>query len=278
MTENIMKITDCYFTGSISGTSQYTASGIANVNIYQTYSQGVKTYYSPAEIRNCYAAGSYQVESGKLYAIANTVGYYNKSQAISTPESSFGNNYYLENADALDTTGAASCTEAALKAADMPAALGKAYAADTKSINGGFPVLSWQNSTAGETERVEAPIFTFTGGGLSWDITVSISCATEGAKIYFTVGGAVPSAENGTLYTEPFTLLADEVRAIAVLDGMQPSLVNSASVTSAMTPTASPASGTFSEATDITLSSATQDATIYYTTDGSAVVTGGWQL
>ena len=275
MTENIMKITDCYFTGSISGTSQYTASGIANVNIYQTYSQGVKTYYSPAEIRNCYAAGSYQVESGKLYAIANTVGYYNKSQAISTPESSFGNNYYLENADALDTTGAASCTEAALKAADMPAALGKAYAADTKSINGGFPVLSWQNSTAGETERVEAPIFTFTGGGLSWDITVSISCATEGAKIYFTVGGAVPSAENGTLYTEPFTLLADEVRAIAVLDGMQPSLVNSASVTSAMTPTASPASGTFSEATDITLSSATQDATIYYTTDGSAVVTGG---
>ena len=274
-TENIMKITDCYFTGSISGTSQYTASGIANVNICQTYSQGAYIYYSPAEIRNCYAAGSYQVESGKLYAIANTVGYYDKSQALSTPESSFGNNYYLENADALDTTGAASRTEAELKAADMPAALGEAYAADTKSINGGFPVLAWQNSTAGETKRVEAPIFTFTGGGLNWDITVSISCATEGAKIYFTVGGAVPSVENGTLYTEPFTLLADEVRAIAVLDGMQPSLVNGASVTSAMTPTASPATGTYTEATDITLSSATKNATIYYTTDGSAVVTGG---
>ena len=275
MIENIMAITDCYFTGSISGTSQYTASGIANVNIYQTYSQGAYTYYSPAEIRNCYAAGSYQVESGKLYAIANTVGYYDQSQAISTPENSFGNNYYLENADALDTTGAASRTDAELKAADMPAALGKAYAADTKSINGGFPVLAWQNSTAGETERVAAPIFTFTGGGLSWDITVSITSATPGAKIYFTVGGAVPSVENGTLYTEPFTLLADEVRAIAVLDGMQPSLVNGASVTSAMTPTASPATGTYTEATDITLSSATKNATIYYTTDGSAVVTGG---
>ena len=275
MDENIMKITDCYFTGSISGTSQYTASGIANVRAYSTYSQGVYTYYSPAEIRNCYAAGSYQVESGKLYAIANTIGNYDQSQTILTPESSFGNNYYLENADALDTTGAASRTEAELKAADMPAALGEAYAADTKSINGGFPVLAWQNSTAGETERVEAPIFTFTGGGLSWDITVSISCATEGAKIYFTVGGAVPSVENGTLYTEPFTLLADEVRAIAVLDGMQPSLVNGASVTSAMTPTASPATGTYTEATDITLSSATKNATIYYTTDGSAVVTGG---
>ena len=65
------------------------------------------------------------------------------------------------------------------------------------------------------------------------------------------------------------------MRAIAVLDGMQPSLVNGASVTSAMTPTASPATGTYSEATDITLSSATKNATIYYTTDGSAVVTGG---
>ena len=126
MTENIMKITDCYFTGSISGTSQHTASGIANVSAYSTYSMGVYTYYSPAEIRNCYAAGSYQVESGKLYAIANTVGNYDQSQTIATPENSFGNNYYLENADALDTTGAASRTEAELKAADMPATLGEA--------------------------------------------------------------------------------------------------------------------------------------------------------
>lgn len=55
---------------------------------------------------------------------------------------------------------------------------------------------------------------------------------------------------------------------------MQLSLVNSTSVTTAMAPTATPAARTLTVAADITLATATKGAKIYYTTDGSAVVTG----
>ena len=174
---------------------------------------------------------------------------------------------------ALIVLGASALTVAVLKAAEMPITLGSAYDTDSKSINGGYPVLLWQNSKEGAAERTEAPLFTLTGGGLTGKITVAISCTTENATILYTTDGSVPTVGHGTVYTAPFTL-EDTVRAVAWANGMQLSLVNSTSVTTAMAPTATPAARTLTEAADITLATATKGATIYYTTDGSAVVTG----
>lgn len=46
---------------------------------------------------------------------------------------------------------------------------------------------------------------------------VAISCATDGAEIYYTIDGSTPQRENGTKYTAPFTI-ADTatVKAVAV--------------------------------------------------------------
>lgn len=273
---NALKITDCYFNGSITNKADFPVYGIAPGRVYtdSKYIDGtvVTKRYSTLQIQNCYAAGTYTLNGGKLYAITNAVD--NNSKPADTDlETSFINNHYLANDAALNDFGATAHTEAEFKAAKMPITLGSAYDTDSKSINGGYPVLLWQNSKEGAAERTEAPLFTLTGGGLTGKITVAISCATENATILYTTDGSVPTVGHGTVYTAPFTL-EDTVRAVAWANGMQLSLVNSTSVTTAMAPTATPAARTLTEAADITLATATKGATIYYTTDGSAVVTG----
>lgn len=273
---NALKITDCYFNGSITNKAAFPVYGIAPGRVYtdSKYIDGavVTKRYSTLQIQNCYAAGTYTLNGGKLYAITNAVD--NNSKPADTDlETSFINNHYLANDAALNDFGATAHTEAEFKAAEMPITLGSAYDTDSKSINGGYPVLLWQNSKEGAAERTEAPLFTLTGGGLTGKITVAISCATENATILYTTDGSVPTVGHGTVYTAPFTL-EGTVRAVAWANGMQLSLVNSTSVTTAMAPTATPAARTLTEAADITLATATKGATIYYTTDGSAVVTG----
>lgn len=49
-------------------------------------------------------------------------------------------------------------------------------------------------------------------------VEVTISCATEGAVIYYTLDGSTPDKENGTLYTETFTLSESAmVKAVSYL-------------------------------------------------------------
>ena len=77
------------------------------------------------------------------------------------------------------------------------------------SITGGEEVLTVAN-----------PVITPNGGVIAADATIEISCATEGAEIYYTLDGTVPSATEGNLYTAPFTLTEScTVSAIAILDG-----------------------------------------------------------
>lgn len=81
-------------------------------------------------------------------------------------------------------------------------------------------------------ETVDTPVISPAGGEYTGTATVSITCATDGATIYYTVDGTAPSASNGTAYAGAFTL--DEVgtytvKAIAVKDGCTDSEVVSAS-------------------------------------------------
>ena len=54
--------------------------------------------------------------------------------------------------------------------------------------------------------------------------TVSISCSTRNAVIYYTTDGSDPSSSNGSSYTEPFAISSTVyVRAIAVRSGLEDS-------------------------------------------------------
>ncbi|MBQ1722662.1 MAG: chitobiase/beta-hexosaminidase C-terminal domain-containing protein, partial [Muribaculaceae bacterium] len=77
----------------------------------------------------------------------------------------------------------------------------------------------------GQTITVATPVFSPNGGEFLHATTVTISCATTGAIIYYTTDGSTPTATHGTRYTGPITI--DEtttLSAIAIKDGVSSTL------------------------------------------------------
>ena len=69
------------------------------------------------------------------------------------------------------------------------------------------------------------PIFTPAGGEYSKAKKVTIACETEGASIYYTLDGTIPTAKS-TLYTEPIAISeTTTVKAIAILEGQKSRVV-----------------------------------------------------
>ena len=128
-----------------------------------------------------------------------------------------------------------------------------------------------------DDNSVKAPVITPEGGTFltseTPSVTVSISCGTDGATIYYTTDGTEPSATNGTAYTESFTVnTTTTVKAVAVKDGESSSVVSQTyNFTDVLIDPVvfSPIEGTYSGAQTLEMFSVNQNAKIYYTTDGS---------
>lgn len=136
-------------------------------------------------------------------------------------------------------------------------------------ITNSLSLLSYKKA---EIPQVAAPTFTNTYKNQNTD--VAITCATKGAKIYYTIDGTTPS-EASTLYTEPINITTTEtiISAIAVADGYNVSNVALDTVniyTTAAQPTIQV------EKQDgksiVTLSTSEADAKIYYNITGSNLV------
>ena len=121
-------------------------------------------------------------------------------------------------------------------------------------------------------ETVATPEFSVESGAVDSGTSVTISCATDGAKIYYTTDGTEPTASS-TAYTEAISVTPPmTLKAIAVKSGMNDSAVASVSYTikeTVSTPEFSVESGAVDSGTKVTISCATEGAKIYYTTDGS---------
>ena len=121
-------------------------------------------------------------------------------------------------------------------------------------------------------ETVATPAFSVASGAVDSGTSVTISCATDGAEIYYTTDGTEPTAES-TEYTAAISITeAVTLKAIAVKDGMNDSAVASVSYTikgTVATPAFSVASGAVNSGTEVTITCSTEGAKIYYTTDGS---------
>ena len=127
---------------------------------------------------------------------------------------------------------------------------------------------------------VALPMFSLAEGTYPDTQTVSITDATAGATIYYTLNGTTPTTAS-TKYTGPITVSTTEtIEAIAVLTGDANSPVATATYIiqepTVATPVISPAGGPTSIYTTpqtVTIADATAGATIYYTTDGTVPTT-----
>ena len=127
--------------------------------------------------------------------------------------------------------------------------------------------------------RVEKPVASIMSGQIPYGTKLSLSSETAGAKIYYTLNGGTPDT-GSSLYTGELTLTSDaKIQAIAVKAGMSSSEVSVFEYTvvkqQVAAPTVSPVPGTVKNGTEITLSTATAGADIYYTLDGKDPLTVG---
>ena len=134
-------------------------------------------------------------------------------------------------------------------------------------------VCGYEDTVIDEGSKIVAtPVFSVESGAVDSGTEVTITCSTEGAKIYYTTDGTEPTASS-TEYTAAISVTeAVTLKAIAVKSGMNDSAVASASYTikgTIATPTFSVESGAVDSGTSVTISCATEGAKIYYTTDGS---------
>lgn len=89
--------------------------------------------------------------------------------------------------------------------------------------------ITWTEYSGSTMEQAEKPVISPEAGQITADTEISISCATNGASIYYTTDGTNPAADNGTLYTTPFTVdNTCTVKAIAVAEGYSNSSIASA--------------------------------------------------
>ena len=107
---------------------------------------------------------------------------------------------------------------------------------------------------------------------ISFDYTtsmVSITCTTAGSTIHYTTNGSDPT-DSSTEYSTPFSITSPTtVKAIATHATKDPSSVAELAISQVATPTIQD-----NGSNAISITSATPDATIYYTTDGSTPTTG----
>ena len=126
--------------------------------------------------------------------------------------------------------------------------------------------------------RVAAPVANVLSGIYSQPLNISLSSATEGATIYFTTDGSDPKTSSTR---EIFsTLLNINVNTTIKAYATKPGMTDSDVVNFAYTinlplplqvdvPTASPLPGVFTLTIKVNLSTTTEGASIFYTTDGS---------
>lgn len=118
---------------------------------------------------------------------------------------------------------------------------------------------------------VAAPVFSPVAGTYTEPKSVTITCATEGSTIYYTLDGSTPD-NNSTQYNGAITVsVTTTIKAIAY-NGEDHSNVATAAyvieLPTVATPTFDPVAGTYAGAQTVTIACATEGATIYYTLDG----------
>ncbi len=211
---------------------------------------------------------TFQVAATPVFSV--TAGSYSSSQTVAISDSTQGATIYYTTDGTTPTTNSTVCAGPITVSSSETI---KAIAAATGYAISGVVTASYTINIP----VAAAPTFSPAAGTYSVTQTVTISDATAGATIHYTLDGSTPTT-NSTVYAGPITVSSSEtIKAIAAATGYTISGVAIASYTISIpvtaAPTFSPVAGTYSSTQTVTISDATAGATIHYTLDGTTPTT-----
>lgn len=204
------------------------------------------------------------------------------SEIVTAYNSQFGNISYNISADGLTTSdqlqayrGKAQNGANFSSADDIQVGDEVVVFGNLKKYNSTYE-FEQDNQLVSLVRKVAKPTFTPEAGAVAAGTNVVIETVTEGATIYYTTDGTEPTTSS-SVYSSPITVnVAMTIKALAVKDGYPNSDVAIAAYTiaePAATPTFSVAAGAYTSIQYVVLATATDGATIYYTTDDSEPTT-----
>jgi hypothetical protein len=198
---------------------------------------------------------------------------YNSGQMVTLTSNTSGAAIYYTTDGTTPTTSSAKYSEAIAVSGNTIITI-QAIAVKSgmkkSSVSSGTYTISYATCAA--------PVFDLAGGTYNTAQTTRITCATNGATIYYTTDGSVPETTSSNKYDSSSTLtIAGEgsstIKAIAVKSGMNPSVIAAVTYTISYGKCATPefniAAGTYNSDLSVTITCATSGVSIYYTTDGT---------
>lgn len=265
----IKAVGEVTFTATYAGNSDYAeATGTKTVTVTNSKAPGTVTNpYTVAQARAAIDANS---------GVTNVYATGIVSQIVTPYSSQHGNITYNVSTDGATNSNQLQIYRGTCSGED------EVRVGDVVVVRGNLTKYSsTYEFSAGSTLvslKLVAPTFDPEAGAVESDRAITISDNHTGATIYYTTDGATPTTSS-TPYdsnNKPTIDAAKTIKAIAVKTGYTTSDVASAEytiLTPAATPTISVATGTYNYVLSVEISTTTDGATIYYTTNGTSPTT-----
>ncbi len=219
---------------------------------------------SPSGIAS--AAYTINLSAAATPAFAPAGGSYTSPQTVTLSDATTGANIYYTTDGTTPTASSTLYTTPIMVSANETV--------NAIAIASGYSNSGIASATYAFTSPIATPSFSVPSGSYPTTQTVAITDATADAAIYYTTDGSTPTSSS-TAYTTPISVTQTEtISAVAILDGQSSQVAVAAYVigqvnTSVAAPTFSLAAGTYTSAQMVMLADTTDNAAIYYTTDGS---------
>ncbi len=259
-------------TAGATGTTPTTASAVYSGPITVSATSVVEALAVAYGYTNSAVASAKYTLTIATPTFSPVAGNYTGAQTVTISDTTPGATiYYTVKAGATGTAPTTASTVYTGPITVSGSSVVEALAAETGYTNSAV-------ASAKYTLTIATPTFSPVAGTYTGAQSVTISDTTPGAVIYYTVTagttGTAPTTAS-TVYTGPITVSGSSVvEALAAETGYTNSAVASAKYTlDVVTPTFSPAAGTYATAQSVTISDTTPSSTIYYTTNGTAPTT-----
>jgi subtilase family serine protease len=251
-----------YYT--IDGTTPTTSSTNYTTAISVSSTETIKAIATSSDsLTSAVASATYTFNPAATPIFSPAAGTYATAQAVAISDSTAGATIYYTTDGTTPTTSSTLYT-------------GPITVSTSETIKAIASVSGYMTSAVATASYIihpaETPAFSLAAGLYSTIQTVTISDATPGATIYYTIDGTTPSASS-IKYTAPITVASTvTLRAIATASGYSPSPVSTVTYTVkllAATPTFSVTPGSYTVGVSVAIGDSTPGVNIYYTTDGT---------